>query len=172
MLTKSLTKTSIHKAKLISKCCPLKCFGKVECINIAKCRYNYWNMKSLNRLQWLYDQFAQAHVGDGKYMFTLPGKKQAITVCNKLFMKAYNINRSTYYRSLQKHKDGCIAQGFTHRRKKTAEHNNVVEWLEDYATYHGDRMPHIPDVFLPYGTRKGILYNKYKHEADDLERKP
>lgn len=38
----------------------------------------------------------------------------------------------------------------------------LINWLEDYGTYHGDRMPDSTDVLLPYKSVKIDLFRKYR----------
>ena len=44
----------------------------------------------------------------------------------------------------------------------------AVDWLEDYAGMHGDRMPHNPTVFLPYKTIRWTLYKFYQAERSPV----
>lgn len=55
---------------------------------------------------------------------------------------------------LRKHQNGYVAAGTQQTRNVSNMHNSAVEWLEEYATNTGDRMPHNQNVLLPYGTRK------------------
>ena len=43
----------------------------------------------------------------------------------------------------------------------------AINWIEHYASVHGDRMPDSNKVMLPYRTEKFSLFRRYREESDD-----
>lgn len=53
------------------------------------------------------------------------------------------------------------------KKKKNENSLTAINWLEDYASFYGDRMPNSGDVKLPYKARKPSVYQSYREDADN-----
>ncbi|KAH3808037.1 hypothetical protein DPMN_136385 [Dreissena polymorpha] len=43
----------------------------------------------------------------------------------------------------------------------------LIAWLEEYFTFHGERMPNRYEILLPYGTVQREIYEQYKKDVEN-----
>ena len=129
---------------------------------VYNCRKAFWSMSYNRRIQWLYDKVSEAREVNGRLYFSV---YSGTRLCATTFRNMYRINKNTYYRALQRVKEGAIAPGGPRKRKRSQHYVQAMDWLEDYVTHFADRMPNIQRLYLPYGSKKSAIYDKYKEES-------
>lgn len=120
-------------------------------------------MDHQNQTQWLLDKLFEAKNTTAlrKTKFVIDG---GVKVCATMLKKVYHIDKNRLYKLFKKFKNGAVAPGIRNVRSKSDIHLAAIEWLEEYATHHGDRMPHNIQVLLPYRTRKYVIFKRYVNE--------
>lgn len=161
-------KPSVQKVMECDKCCSRLCFMKVnqrlEESVVYQCRKQLWCMDYHHITQWLYDKIMDARQVNGKLYFCV---HKGTRICQNMFRLLYKIPINTYYQALHKIKDGATTSGGYRNRKRSTNYISALEWLEDYATHFGDRMPHMERIYLPYRTKKILIFKKYQREKMD-----
>lgn len=131
--------------------------------DIKSMRTKYWSKNPTERSQWLSDKLMEQANVDKSIRFLT---ERGIFVCQTAFIKIFNINKSVYYRKRRLFKQNVIAFSSITFRQRTTKYLTAMNWFEDYVTFHGDRMPHVSIVYLPYRTRKYVIFKQYRHEID------
>jgi hypothetical protein len=148
-----------------SNCCKKHCLRKADTSMLYQYRYNFWIKTREHQTEWIYDKIGEGqHVGRKFYLPFHNG----MSVCATAFQTIHGINKNFYYRCLNKCKEGAVAGSMYVPRSKSEAFFVAVNWLEEYVKYRADRMPHTPDIKLPYGTKKTRVWKVYK---DDIESK-
>lgn len=77
----------------------------------------------------------------------------------------YRLDNSFYYKYISKFEKGALSAGY--RNVKTLQKTSelAIDWLNDYAVFHGDQMPDKGIVLLAYKTRKIDIFNQYFDET-------
>lgn len=145
-----------------SKCaCQKNCLRSVNVKTIKLLRYRYWSKSQLHRNQWLIQAVSNSDFRGRFRYLTMDNGQQ---VCCSAFLKIYHINKNKLTKCTGLHEQGAISSRGKRPRPLTTATINAVAWLEDYASFYGDRMPHSADILLPYKTQKQVLYWTYKRE--------
>ena len=148
----------------MERCCEKECHKKLSVDMIKRSRTRFWYQNSDQRTQWLFDHISEASVkGTRLYMQCESG----IELCSKSFRLMYKIDENKFYKTLKKYRSGSIAPGVKKSRDRSEGYFRSMDWLEDYAYYHADRMPHNEEMMLPYKTRKLSVFQKYRTETLD-----
>ena len=158
-----LTEDAIKTVKEFDLCCNRKCFRCIDAIDIQRCRKRYWTLQKDQQTQWLLDKLSEASDSDSlrTIRFTIDG---GFKVCAKFFKKLFHVDKNKLYDVHKAFKRGAIAPGYKKFRGATKCRMSAILWLEEYATYHSDRMPNTRQVLLAYRTRKLVVYKLYKNE--------
>ena len=144
-------------------CCVHKCLGLFSCREVKNMRTKYWSKKPQERHQWIFDKFMeQADIHKNAKFIT----ERGIAVCQNAFMGIFDINKSVYYRKRKSFLSGANSASSFKFRQRTTKYLSAMNWFETYVSFHGDRMPHCNTVFLPYRTRKFVIFKQYSHEVD------
>ena len=168
LLRKAITKGAIRRANELKHCCARKCFLKFKKIDIKKVRYQYWSKTSLRRKEWVFDKLQSSAKHKNKHYMTIDS---GIRLCSKSFRELYKINKNTFYKMLNKFREGAVSGGLPRQRTCQDVTTKLIEWLESYFSSHGDRMPDTSTILLPYKTRKNTIYERYKEEMlETMER--
>ena len=164
-MKKVMTKACILKDLIKSKCvCSKNCLRTVSAKEVKALRHRYWTIPGFQRSQWLIHTLSNADVkGRFQYLSIDNGKK----VCTAAFLKIYHINKNRLTKCSQLQKSGAKCTKGKQPRPMSGDSMEAVAWLEEYASYYGDRMPHNTAILLPYKTQKQFLYSSYKRERSE-----
>ena len=139
--------------------CKRKCLNGLTIKTIYQMRMRYWTKSMHMRTQFLL-QTLDCSV-NGFLMFD-NGQR----VCRPAFEKVLRIskNKLTVLKRKQKSHGAVTSCG---RRPKTNSRPvlEAINWIENYASIHGDRMPDSNRVMLPYRTEKFSLFKRYREET-------
>ncbi|CAH1802756.1 unnamed protein product, partial [Owenia fusiformis] len=161
ILEKSLRHGSLLQIKYMKKCCSSKCHLNLNMDMARRCREILWTKDFESRHEWLIQKLRDAKHRNGKYFLMI---ESGLGICSKAFCQLFYISKGFYYKSVKDYENGVLSTGYQRRRSKTSLYDDAKFWLEEYATYHADRMPDSADIMLPYKTRKEGLYLRYKSE--------
>ena len=162
MMRKVMSKACILKDIIKSKCtCSQNCLRTVTAKEVKVLRHKYWTKPGFQRNQWLIHTVSNTEVkGRFRCLQTDNGKK----VVTSAFLKIYHINKNKLTKCSQLQEEGAISSKGKQPRQMGSDATEALAWLEDYASFYGDRMPHNKAVLLPYKTQKQLLYSTYKRE--------
>jgi hypothetical protein len=163
MLRKAMNHYSLSSVKY-KKCCKGKCTEPISQHVIKGCRYRYWSLNKLQRTEWLFDRIRDAYTPGKRLKFPIANRK---IVCATAFRLIHNIDKNTFSKKLKAYKDGAISGGMHSHRQISEKYLAALDWLEEYAEYHADKMPHVAELWLPHRTRKVDLYQKYCNEMTE-----
>lgn len=156
------TKTASILRSLKESCCENKCLTSLTSRDVKHRRTKYWSKKPSERKQWLLYKFTEQSMVDKNLKFLT---EKGISVCKNGFMKAYDINKSVFYRNRKRFISGVSAASPTPFRQRTTKYLTAMNWFEDYIMFHGDRMPNVNAIYFPYRTRKFIIFKQYLNEV-------
>jgi hypothetical protein len=162
MKSKALSLLSVKSALRGSCRCGKQCFGKVDFKVTRTLRREFWVNSRTVRMQIL-KYYLSVSTKIGKFRFLTVGN--GITLCSKAFLGIYGINKNTFSRAIEMNLKNVVSTKGKKPRDKSQNTLLLITWLEDFATYHGDRMPNSKDILLPYKTVKMGVYMKYKLET-------
>lgn len=120
--------------------------------------------------EWLFDKFAESMCDDKIKQIAVDSGR---TMCPNIFMRTLDLDHNAYYRALKKYRGGACAAGSSYLRKKgemTATSVEAIDWMEEYFTSHGDRMPDRDEIHLPYKTRMIYVYRRYLEDTFSPEK--
>ncbi len=161
-LTRKALKMSSIKEALNMKCkCGKDCLKSLDINTIGFCRYLFWSKNYQGRVQWMFNKFLECRKTKKSQKFMVEG---GILVCFNALVIIHKIPVNFAYNLKRKFANGQCAPGTLRKAKHGPAYMGAVEFLEGYATTHGDRMPDSRLVKLEYKTRKSHLYNRYKKE--------
>ena len=160
MLGKATSVESIQKLRNTDKCCKRQCFRHLKDLDLLRCRNRFWTMRQANQTEWLVDKLSEAKTSNSlrTACFSIDGGKDA---CAVLFRKLFHISKNRLYKAHSQFLIGATAPGTKKSRGISETTKSAIHWLEEYATCHGDRMPHNSQVLLAYRTRKYSVYQRY-----------
>lgn len=164
------TKTSNVMRLLQNSCCSGNCLQSFKCGDVKRMRMKFWCKQSKERKQWIFDKFSEQGNIDKSMQFLT---ERGVKVCQNAFMIIYGINKSVYYRQRRRFIQGVTSPSNHRFRQRTTKYLSAMNWFENYFSFHGDRMPDCNILFLPYRTRKFVLFKQYKNELglqNDLKR--
>lgn len=142
-------------------CCERSCLNSLTAVDVKNMRTKYWSKSPSERRQWLFDKFTEQSRVDKNVKFLT---EKGITVCQNGFLGVYDINQSVFYRNRKLFLRGVSSSVPTAFRKRTTKYLTAMNWFEDYIMFHGDRMPNINYIYLPYRTRKFVIFKQYVNE--------
>ncbi len=149
---------------LKKKCgCRRRCMAKLDVNTLGLCRQIFWSKCADSRKQWLFDKLLESKNTKKGRLFMVEGGQM---VCEKALRLLYKMPKNFFTAVKRKFNKGRCAPGSEGMRRKRhgVAYEEAVEWLEGYATSHGDRMPDSPYIKLEYKTRKLHVYNRYRRE--------
>jgi hypothetical protein len=162
--------SSIVIAKLKIKKCTKCCFAGITKEYIRSARSRFWTKSYNDRVEWFSDKFEESSFGQNNVRwFTAENGKK---VCPKCFMNIYRINKNFYYQHIARFNHGAVSASIRKDKSTSEKIENAVEWLNDYAVFHGDRMPDKGIVLLPYRSRKIDIYRAYEEESVSRQQQP
>ncbi|XP_053381348.1 uncharacterized protein LOC128549110 [Mercenaria mercenaria] len=162
MKSKALSLLSI-KSALSEKClCGKQCIKKVTFKSVRELRQSFWTNSRTVRMQ-LLKYYISHSTTSGKFKY-IPISSN-LQVCSKAFLIIYRVNKNTFSRAIDMDRRDVASLPGKKPRDSSEKTLILINWLEDYGTYHGDRMPDSGDVLLPYRTKKTSLFEKYKLES-------
>jgi hypothetical protein len=168
MKSKATSLLSI-KSALKNKCvCGENCLKQVSIKTVRELRSIFWNNAKTVRMQFLKYYISHSEKC-GKFRFL---KVDKLTLCSKAFCVLYRIDKNTFSRGLAMERKNTATVVGKQPREISGQSLNLMNWLEDYGTYHGDRMPDTKDVLLPYKSVKTDLYWKYNIETQNCGNHP
>ena len=133
---------------------------------IHQMRSIYWLKNKYEKNIWLLDTLATAIKQDGANVYRV----MQYDICHKCFMKVFHITQKRYYKIKTDVRSGKHAPGIheeQQQRSRGKEFCHAMNWLEEYVSFHGDRMPHEKTIYLPYKTQKTAVYKQYKNEINN-----
>ena len=89
-------------------------------------------------------------------------------VCRLAFEKILRINKNKL--TLLKRKQlshGTVTSCGRGQNSTSRQVLEAINWIESFASVHGDRMPDSNKVMLPYRTEKYCLFRRYREESID-----
>ncbi|CAG2214553.1 unnamed protein product [Mytilus edulis] len=155
------TRTARILRSLKKMCCDRSCLNSLTAVDVKNMRTKYWSKSPSERRQWLFDKFTEQSRVDKNVKFLT---EKGITVCQNGFLGVYDINQSVFYRNRKLFLRGVSSSVPTAFRKRTTKYLTAMNWFEDYIMFHGDRMPNINYIYLPYRTRKFVIFKQYVNE--------
>ena len=109
------------------------------------------------RHQWILDEFSEQGTFQHHMSFRT---EEGISVCVSAFISVYGINKNVFYKMRKKFNSGATSTAKSNMRQTTTEYVCALNWLEDYASFYGDRMPDSRIVYLPYRTKIKTVYEQ------------
>ena len=162
LLWRNVSKASVARCKF-TRCCEKDCIKKLPLKTIEILRFKYWTKQRSARRQWLLERIKASRHSKSKPLFVV--EEAGVALCQRGFMSLYGVSKYTYYNIKQEAIKGAEhSSGNSKNREHSARFIIALNWLEEYATFHGDRMPNTDKILLPYKTRKSIIYGQYKQE--------
>jgi hypothetical protein len=150
------------KSALKEKCvCGQGCMKNLNFKTVRDLRNAFWLNSKTMRMQLLRSYIFNSHKY-GKYRFL---KVEQMKLCSKAFRIVLHINKNTFSLALQMSEKNIATIPGKKPRDMSEKTLQLMSWLEEYSTYHGDRMPDTSDILLPYRTIKSDLYYKYVSET-------
>ena len=143
-----------------SLCCKESCISTIEIENVQKARAIFWGKTLAERVNYFLDKLAEMNT-DGKLQIT------GGSVCKRGLKITLGIPKPFYQKYLNSFNEGMIQYGIRRGRGKTLVRQGAKDWLYNYAYFYGDRMPHLQELRLPYGSVKKNIFERYKSEMRD-----
>lgn len=157
---------TLNILQLLKKdCCITSCLNSFSFKEVREIRIKYWSKTPKARKQWIFDKFLEQEKVNKDSRFLVERGKYA---CPAAFIALHDINKSVYYRYRTLFYTG-VTSATDSFRQRTTKYLEAMNWLERYVSFHGDRMPDCNVVFLPYKTRKYIIYTQYRHETQPTD---
>ena len=161
MYQRALSKDSICNT-MHKNCCKRNCKKKIDQRIIITERKKFWSMTRHNQTNWLYNKLSSSHHGHRK-TFNI----ESNIVCPSAFRQIINVPTNRYYDIVRNLRQGYTSAGLSRysiTRHESKTYVEALQWLEDFATNYGDRMPHTEEVLLPYKTSRTHVYDRYFEE--------
>ena len=95
--------------------------------------------------------------------------ENGVTVCKKAFMSLLHINKNLMT-MCRKHVKGDLLSQTSTFRTLSMKSLQCMTWIEEYASYYGDRMPNNENILLPYRTTKISVYNSYCQDMKECRK--
>ena len=136
--------------------------------NVVTMRCTYWSMTRQSRSQWLIHSIQNADIsGRNTYHFVEKGQQ----LCGVAFRQVYRITKN-FYGSCKKLNDrNSVSSVDRSPRSLSVTSLAALNWMESYASFYGDRMPHNKDILLPYKTLRENVYKQYKLDSVEVKSK-
>ncbi|XP_053373966.1 uncharacterized protein LOC128546723 [Mercenaria mercenaria] len=164
MKSKALNPENIRSTMKLKCLCEEKCISKLSFRTIHHLRQAYWSQPQTVRRH-LLKLHVRKSVFKGKHRFIK--LEDELSVCSKAFLNILRINKNTLTTAIKScDKDNENTPGRC-PRKMNENSLTAINWLEDYASFYGDRMPNSGDVKLPYKFRKLSVYESYRLEVEN-----
>lgn len=138
--------------------CGQMCMRKMCFSKLKHLRLSYWSQSVLFRRQLLKLYVKRSYI-KGKHRYI--NVDSNCDVCSRAFLYVLRINKNALSNAIKAcEKDHENTPG---RCPRKVNENTLltINWLEDYASFYGDRMPNSEDVMLPYKFRKLSVYKSY-----------
>ena len=158
LLRKSMKKENIIKA--LDFKCSCECLKSLDFSKIITNRYKFWSKPYVQRQNFLIDKMK---AGENGFII-----HDSLSMCKKAFCIMFGINKNTMTkcrRLLKDKKESCVGRNLYGHSEKVIM---ALDWLEQYATHHGDRMPDSQNILLPYRTTKVHVFESYRKSRIDL----
>lgn len=156
---KALDLENINNIKMTKCKCGQSCKRQFGMKEIYQLRENYWTRPKFLKFSFLIELIKQSDkIGKRRFMYLQRNKK----VCTEAFLQLLRIDKKTLNKAVNLASLNKKTVSNLNSRSVTSQTLETITWLEDYARYHGDRMPHKEDVFLPYKSRKNEIYSSYR----------
>ena len=149
------------KTRPCSASCKHKCLVNLSLINIYHMRMRYWTKPLHMRTQFLLQTLDCSQNG---LLMCDNGHR----VCRLAFEKILRINKNKL--TLLKRKQlshGTVTSCGRSPKSTSRQVLEAINWIESFASVHGDRMPDSNKVMLPYRTEKYSLFRRYREESMD-----
>lgn len=91
---------------------------------------------------------------------------QVLKVCPKAWMLCYGVPVKAYYRCRAMFMSGAMSTHSDRNQDSSKKVYRAIQWFRKWATFHGDRMPHKKEVWLPYRTRTCEIFAEYEKEME------
>ncbi|KAH3824122.1 hypothetical protein DPMN_125950 [Dreissena polymorpha] len=137
MKSKALSLLDIKSALKETCACGCQCLSKTDFLTARETRRQFW-MNSRNIRMQLLKMYVSRSKRHGRFRF-LDINQQ--TFCSKAFCSLLRINKNTFSRALDVFNRQAVSVKGKKPRDMSESSKHLISWLEDYATYHGDRMP-------------------------------
>ncbi|XP_052820902.1 uncharacterized protein LOC128246640 [Mya arenaria] len=154
MKNKALEASSIADALNYKCSCNNQCLKDYTFRQIRSERKAFWEKPQFDRKKKLRMYLLDTNK-EGRFTYIFYNKKK---LCVNSFLKLLRINKNNFYLS----NNDFAPKG----KSKDARTLNDINWLENCASFYGDRMPNSNDILLPYKTVKESIYTKYTREED------
>jgi hypothetical protein len=151
---------NIMRSLLFECSCGDNCIEKMDFETIKVLRYGYWSKNQKQRAQFLIQTLQK----NDKKSFRLENDLQ---VCKKAFMTILQISKNQISMCSKHAIEGNNPPYRRSFRSTTPKTLQCMNWLEQYATLYGDRMPNSRNILLPYRTAKLHVYHKYCREMKE-----
>lgn len=159
MMTKVMKPVVMLRDK--QKTCSSRCLDKVALDVIHSYRYKYWIRSPLDRKVWLTDVIEESQRQKRTRLFRIHG----CMICQQCFMRLLHLSKEAFFGAVKLCKSSSIAPGIQRQHTpRSKAFIQAIQWLEGYVEYHADRMPHLPDLYLPYKTVKSDVFKGYASE--------
>ena len=148
------------KSALRKNCfCGGECKKTLTLKTLATLRYRFWSMSRQSRSQWLIHSFANAEIRGRHRIHQIENRQK---FCSVAFRQVYKINKNYYGKCKKLQERNSVSTSGAAPRITSIQSLSAIAWLEDYASFYGDRMPHCKDILLPYKTLKQNVYAQYR----------
>lgn len=148
-----------------ASCCLNSCAALADGGVVKACRSELWSIPTSARKDWLYATIA-AKLARGNTTFSITcGKEVHLKTCPNAFQSIYGIPKDMYYQGLHAVQNGAKSSPTGLRRRKLAQKSLIlIQWLSNYFSLHGDRMPHRSkdEIWMPFKTRWTHVFEEYK----------
>lgn len=160
LLQKALSTTFICLVR--SRKCRLSCLSGINTDFVKKVRTRVWTKDFESRVEWFSDKYSEAINKEISVRYTIEDGRQ---ICAKCFRNLYRLDKSFYYKYISKFEKGALSAGYRNAKTLHKTSELAMDWLNDYAVFHGDQMPDKGIVLLAYKTRKIDIFNQYFDET-------
>ncbi|XP_062566153.1 uncharacterized protein LOC134228510, partial [Saccostrea cucullata] len=151
-----------------SRRCKLSCLAGISVDFVKRERTKVWTKNFEGRVEWFSDKYSEAINKERSIRFTVEDGKQ---ICSKCFQNLYRLDKSFYYKYVANFERGAVSAGFRNYKQHHTTTEKAIEWMHDFALFHGDQMPDKGVILLAYKTRKIDIYNQYvEEEIEKMQR--
>ena len=164
MKRKALDTESIRTTMKFNCLCGQKCVKKFSFKSIRNLRQEYWCQPQTVRRHMLKLYVTKSEI-KGKFRFIKIGSD--INVCSKAFLQIFRIHKSTFTIALKSVISDNESTPGRCPRKINENSLIAINWLEEHASFYGDRMPNSIDIKLPYKVRKASVYESYRKDENN-----
>lgn len=155
------------KRVLNEPCCAKQCMTRISTKLVQNERRMLWSMTTRARFQWIIQVIGQ-HDSQSPSVYMVQQQGQRVGLCMKAWRALYHINKQCFYQCRAKVSCGVTNKVNRKARDMTRASMACLQWMRNYFTMTGDRLPHKGQfqVTLPFRTRWNDVYKCY---LDDIE---